>query len=173
MFAQPGKKLLFMGSEFGQEREWNHDSQLDWELLTEPLHQGAATLVRDLNQLYRSYPSLHRYDESPEGFEWIDATDVEQSVLSFIRKGAEGEQPVVAIFNFTPIPRYNYRVGVPHHGFWRELLNSDAEVYGGSGEGNMGGVEASPLGYHNHLFSLSLTLPPLSALFFVPSQEEK
>ena len=164
-FAQSGKKLLFMGGEFGQDREWNHDSQLDWDLLDDRRHRGVALLIRDLNQLYRTNPAMHRFDESQEGFEWIDATDVDQSVVTFMRKGEAGEPPVVMVFNFTPISRAHYRIGVPHYTFWKEVINTDAEPYGGTGAGNMGGVAASPIGYHNHLFSLTLTLPPLSALF--------
>jgi len=164
MYGHPGKKLLFMGGEFGQWREWNHDGSLDWHLLGHPLHQGMQRWVRDLNRLYAAEPALHELDFASEGFEWIDFHDWEQSIVSFLRKGKD-RSAVLVVCNFTPVPRYEYRLGVPCGGFWRELLNSDAVVYGGSGHGNFGGVEASPLSAHGRPFSLSLTLPPLGVLF--------
>ncbi len=166
MYAQPGKKLLFMGGEFGQWREWNHDESLDWHLLSSPPHAGVQRLVKDLNALYRSEPALRDFDFSPAGFEWIDCNDTEQSVLSFLRKGKSSDEIVLAVFNFTPVPRSGYRLGVPRPGFWREILNGDAREYGGSGLGNLGGVRTHRLPFHGRPYSLSITLPPLAATFF-------
>ena len=166
MYAQPGKKLLFMGGEFGQWDEWYHESTLSWHLLDQPYHKGMQRWVQDLNQLYATEPALHEQDFDPPGFEWIDCNDALQSTLSMMRKARKPEDAVVAIFNFTPVPRHNYRVGVPGDGFWRELLNSDARDYGGSGQGSLGGVEASPVPSHGHPHSLNLTLPPLAAVVF-------
>jgi 1,4-alpha-glucan branching enzyme len=166
MWAQPGKKLLFMGGEFGQRREWSHDRSLDWNLLTEsPAHGQLQLLVGELNRLYRAEPSLHERDADPTGFEWIAADDVENSVYALLRKGrAPGEQ-IVAVFNCTPVPRFNYRLGVPTEGVWAELLNTDAGSFGGSNHGNVGAVEATPVPSHGRPFSLNLILPPLGALF--------
>jgi len=164
MWAQPGKKLLFMGGELAQYREWNHDASLDWDLLQDESHAGISHWLEDLNRLYREDPAMHELDVSPDGFEWIDANDAENSVLSFLRKGKDGE-PVVAVFHFTPNPRDNYRIGVPEGGHWREILNSDAERYGGSNRGNMGGVDAVPVPLHGRTHSLTLTLPPLGVVF--------
>ena len=161
MFAQPGKKLLFMGGEIGQFREWNHDTGLDWHLLDFPLHAGLQRWVRDLNHMYRTIPALYEMDFSPDGFQWIDANDSANSVLSFMRRCKTPGGEVVVVCNCTPVPRSGYRVGVPHGGWWREILNSDAEVYGGSGIGNMGGVEAEAKKFHAREHSISLTLPPL------------
>jgi 1,4-alpha-glucan branching enzyme len=166
MCAQPGKKLLFMGCEFAQGREWNHDRSLDWDLLERPQHQGVQQLVRRLNELYRERPALHRTDFRHEGFEWLDANDAEQSVLSFLRRNADGKHPLVAVFNLTPVPRYNYRVGVPEAGRWNEVFNSDASEYGGSGHGNLGAVDTTPVLWNGRPASLMLTIPPLGALFF-------
>jgi 1,4-alpha-glucan branching enzyme len=168
MLAQPGKKLLFMGDEFGQWREWNHDTSLDWHLLSEPLHAGLKRWVRDLNTAYRGEPALHELDCHPDGFAWIDCNDVEQSVLCLLRKPrAETSRDLVLfVCNFTPIPRHNYRVGVPRAGSWDELLNSDATLYGGSGQGNIGGLSTTPVSWHGHPQSLNLTLPPLGVLAF-------
>jgi len=168
MFAQQGKKLLFMGGEFGQEREWNHDSSLDWHLLQNSSHEGIRRWVADLNRLYRREPALHRKDFNEDGFEWVDCTDVEQSVVSLLRKGGRGDPEVLAVFNFTPVPHRNYRIGVPHSGEWEEVANSDAETYMGSGIGNLGGVEADPVEFHGRSYSLDLSLPPLAALFLRP-----
>ncbi len=165
MYAQPGKKLLFMGGEFAQRREWDHDSSLDWHLTQYGPHAGVQRLVADLNMLYRSEPALHRHDCDGSGFEWLEASDWENSVLTFLRKGDEGDPPVLVAANFTPVPRQNYRVGVPRSGLWRELLNSDAVEYRGSGQGNMGGVEASPIPWQGRPWSVVLTLPPLAAVF--------
>jgi 1,4-alpha-glucan branching enzyme len=164
MFTHPGKKLLFMGAEFGQWREWVHDSSLDWHLLEQPLHQGLRRWMQHLNILYRGEPSLHELDFENKGFEWVDFSDWEQSTISFLRRGKSPEEALLVICNFTPVPRHNYRVGVPEEGGWREMLNSDAPEYGGSGYGNFGGAEATPVPYHGMYHSLSLILPPLSVL---------
>jgi 1,4-alpha-glucan branching enzyme len=171
MYGQPGKKLLFMGGEFGQWREWYHEASLDWELAEEPVHAGIHRWVEDLNRFYRERPALFEMDFDPEGFQWIDCNDAQHSVLSFLRRGRRPEDPVVVVCNFTPVVRRNHKVGVPMPGSWREALNSDAELYGGSGQGNLGSVEASPLGLHGQRFSLNLTLPPLSVLFLEHAKE--
>jgi 1,4-alpha-glucan branching enzyme len=168
MWAQPGKKLLFMGGELAQYREWNHDSSLDWHLLDDATHAGVAHWLEDLNRLYREDPALHELDVNPEGFEWIDANDAENSVLSFLRKPKTGD-PIAVVFNFTPNLRDNYRIGVPGGGYWREILNSDGERYGGHDRGNMGGVDAVPIPLHGRTHSLTLTLPPLGVVFLKPS----
>ncbi len=165
MYGHPGKKLLFMGGEFGQWDEWYHEKSLDWHLLGYPLHQGMQRWVKDLNHLYRGEPALYAIDFTPEGFEWIDFRDTDLSVISFIRRDRGGDI-ILVVCNLTPVPRKNYRVGAPRAGFWTEILNSDAKIYGGSGYGNMGGVEATPVAFHGRPYSLSLTLPPLSVLFF-------
>ena len=166
MYAQPGKKLLFMGGEFGQWREWSHDESLEWHLLNYSPHSGLKRWVEDLNRLYRSQPALYQLDFEQAGFEWIDCNDVEHSVVSLIRKGRSGDDTVLVVCNFTPVTHFNYRVGVPHPGFWRELLNSDAREYGGSGQGNLGGVEAAPIPWHGRPYSLTFVLPPLATVFF-------
>ena len=166
MYAQPGKKLLFMGGEFGQWEEWYHESSLGWHLLDQPLHRGLQRWVQDLNQLYRNEPALHEQDFDPAGFEWIDCNDALQSTLGMMRKARSAGGVVIVVLNFTPVPRHNYRVGVPIEGFWREALNSDAQDYGGSGQGSLGGAEASPVSAHGHRYSLNLTLPPLAVVFF-------
>jgi 1,4-alpha-glucan branching enzyme len=169
MWAQAGKKLLFMGGEFGQRREWNHDRSLDWHLLDEsPLHGQLQLLVGELNRLYRQEPALHQLDNDGAGFEWISADDVENSVYAFLRKSRDPAQVVLAVFNNTPVPRFNYRLGVPREGLWAEVLNSDAGAFGGSNHGNIGGVQASPVPSHGRPFSLNLALPPLGALFLKP-----
>jgi 1,4-alpha-glucan branching enzyme len=166
MFAQSGKKMLFMGGEIGQWREWDHDDGLDWYLLEYPFHAGLHRWVEDLNRLYRTEPALHALDFDPDGFAWIDCNDHIQSTLSLLRRSRSEDQDIIGIFNFTPVPRHNYRVGAPAGGFWKELLNSDARDYGGSGQGSMGGVEASPISFHGLPYSLNLVLPPLAAVFF-------
>ncbi len=166
MYTQPGKKLLFMGCEFGQWREWNHDESLDWHLCQYPAHAGLQRWLEDLNRLYRSEPALHELDIHPSGFEWIDCNDAPASVVSCLRKGQSTGDLVLVVCNFTPVARLNYRVGAPRSGFWHEVRNSDAQDYGGSGYGNMGGVEAAPVPWHGRPYSLNLTLPPLSAVFF-------
>jgi 1,4-alpha-glucan branching enzyme len=164
MWAHPGKKLLFMGGEFGQEREWNHDTELDWYLLDDPLHRGVQRLVRDLNTIYRREPSLHRLDADPAGFRWSVVDDRDQSVFAFLRMGAGGDRPILCVCNMTPVPRHGYRLGVSVSGVWRELLNSDAALYGGSNVGNDGMAVADTSGTHGLPASLTLTLPPLGTL---------
>jgi len=171
MYAQPGKKLLFMGGEFGQRREWAHDESLEWHLLAYAPHQGLQKWVTELNRLYRNEPALNEVDFEPAGFEWIDCNDSQSSVLSFIRRGRSSGDIVLIVCNFTPVPRYNYKVGAPRSGFWQEILNSDAEDYGGSGRGNLGGVEAAPITVHGRPFSLSLTLPSLAAVYLKSKAE--
>ncbi len=166
MYGQPAKKLLFMGGEFGQWREWSHDESLEWHLTQYAPHAGLMKWVEDLNRLYRSEPSLHELDCDPAGFQWVDANDSENSVLCFLRGGHSTNDLLLIVCNFTPVPRLNYRVGVPRGGFWNEMLNSDAPDYFGSGQGNFGGVEAAPVPLHGRAYSLTLTLPPLTAVFF-------
>ncbi len=161
MWTHPGKKLLFMGGEFGQWREWNHDGELDWSLLDDPAHAGLQRLVRDLNRLYAAEPALHRTDADPAGFQWMVGDDTANSVFIFLRK-VEGEAPLLCALNFTPVPRYGYRVGVPLEGRWREVLNTDAEVYGGGNVGSGGQVEAGRHPMHGQPASLELVLPPLA-----------
>jgi 1,4-alpha-glucan branching enzyme len=163
MWTQAGKKLLFMGSEFGQWREWDHESSLDWDAAQHEFHASIQRLVADLNRLYASEPSLHELDCDPAGFEWVDADDSANSVITYLRRGKSSPDVLIAC-NFTPVVRYNYRVGVNDGGFWREVLNTDAHEYGGSGQGNMGGVNAMPVPMHGRLHSVNLTLPPLGAV---------
>ena len=165
MYAQPGKKLLFMGSEFGQYREWSHDRSLDWNLLEGPLHRGLQTWLEQLNRVYRCEESLHWFDNEARGFEWVDCNDAPASVVSLLRHARGHLDAVLVVCNLTPVPRVGYMVGVPFDGYWKELLNSDAREYGGTGMGNMGGTEALPTGVHGRPHSLRLTLPPLGALF--------
>jgi 1,4-alpha-glucan branching enzyme len=165
MFGTPGKKLLFMGDEIGQWPEWKHDASIEWQVLGDWFHAGFQKWVKDLNRLYQAEPALHERDFSPEGFEWIDFGDANNSTLFFLRKSRDASQWILAAFNFTPVPRHNYRVGVPRPGYWKEMLNSDAQIYGGSGQGNAGGAEASNMKWHHRPHSLLLTLPPLGALF--------
>ena len=166
MYGHPGKKLLFMGGEFAQWKEWCHDESLEWHVLEYPFHRGMQKWVKDLNHLYRTEPALYELDFSADGFEWISLHDWEQSIISFIRKGRDNDKMALIVCNFTPVQRRIYNVGVPRGGFWAEVLNSDAEVYGGSGCGNAGGVEAAPVPVHGRTHSLCLTLPPLGVLFF-------
>ena len=170
MFGHPGKKLLFMGGEFGQWQEWNHDAEPQWELLESPPHQGVLQWVADLNHLYRTQTALHERDFKAEGFEWIDYRDAEASVLAFLRRGKRHDDVVLVALNFTPVPREGYRIGVPVPGLWTELLNSDAKAYGGSGLGNAGAVMAEEIESFDHPYSLSLTLPPLAAVFMRPAR---
>src|SRR5487761_947312 len=164
LYTHPGKKLLFMGSEFGQWNEWNFRSSLDWDLLQNPLNSELELFVKDLNRLYNSKKELHEQDFSHEGFEWIDFHDTEQSVISFMRKAQTEEHFVVVVCNMTPVPRYNYRIGVPSSGYYQEILNSDAREYGGSGVGNLGGVDSEPVSVHGKSHSIKVTLPPLGVL---------
>jgi 1,4-alpha-glucan branching enzyme len=169
MYAQPGKKLVFMGGEFGQWKEWDVESSLDWHLLDYPMHGGLRLWVGDLNRVLREENALHELDFDPAGFSWIDVTDAENSVVSLIRRGRLPSDLLACVFNFTPVPRQNYQLGIPLAGRWDEILNSDGPAYGGSGQGNLGGVEAVPVGMHGHLHSVTLTLPPLGAVFFKPA----
>ena len=165
MWTHPGKKLLFMGCEFGQRREWTHEGELEWWVLGLPEHSGMQRWVADLNRLYREEPALHELDFDPAGFEWIDTADQSSSTLSYLRRARNGDT-VLVVCNFTPVPRLGFRLGVPHAGFWREVANSDAREYGGSGMGNFGGVPSEPVASHERLHSLTLTLPPLATLIF-------
>jgi 1,4-alpha-glucan branching enzyme len=169
-FAQPGKKLLFMGGELAQPGEWSHDGAIDWHLLEDEGHAGMHRLVGDLGRLYREDLAMHELDCDPAGFEWIDANDAPSSSVSFLRRGRSEDDLVAVVCNFTPVVRRNYRLGVPDGGVWRELLNTDATIYGGSGQGNLGGVEAVPVTFHGRPWSLVLTLPPLAALFLRPER---
>jgi 1,4-alpha-glucan branching enzyme len=165
MWAHPGKKLLFMGGEFGQSREWSHEESLEWHVLQYPHHRGVQTLISDLNRAYRNEAALHEHDCEPQGFQWIDHQDWENSVISFLRLSRDAREMILAVCNFTPVVRQDYRVGVPRGGYWQEVLNSDGAEYGGSGVGNMGGVEARREAHHGRDWSLSLTLPPLAAIW--------
>lgn len=165
MYGHPGKKLLFMGGEFAQWSEWNHDASLDWHLLQHPFHRGVQQWVKDLNHFYSNEPALYEMDFEAGGFEWIDFHDWEESIISFIRKGKKTDEIILIVCNFTPVPRYNYIVGVPRGGFWKEVLNSDASLYGGNGQGNYGSAEAEMIAAQNRPYSLLLTLPPLGVLF--------
>jgi 1,4-alpha-glucan branching enzyme len=165
MYAMPGKKLLFMGDEFGQQSEWHHDASLQWDLLEQPAHSSMQRWVSNLNHFYSGERALHEFDCDPAGFEWIDANDSDDCVLSFLRKSKSGSDLILVVCNFTPVPRQNYHVGVPRGGYWREILNSDAVEHGGSGQGNLGGVEANPIGYHGRPHAVNLTLPPLGVVF--------
>jgi 1,4-alpha-glucan branching enzyme len=165
MYASPGKKLLFMGTELAPWDEWRHDDELPWHLLDDPQRRALERWLTALNVAYRNEPALHALDCDPNGFEWIDTNDSERSVISFLRKSPGGREQIAVVCNFTPVPRYNYRIGAPRGGFWRELLNSDASEHGGSGHGNLGGVEASPVPCFGRMQSLTLTLPPLGAVF--------
>jgi 1,4-alpha-glucan branching enzyme len=169
MWAHPGKKLLFMGQEFGQDREWSHERSLDWHLLEDPGHGGLQALVRDLNHVYRDQPALWERDDDHEAFGWLEANDADANVLAFVRWGDGDSKPVVVIANLSPVPRENYRVGLPRSGAWTELLNTDASVYGGANIGNMGGVEADAQPWHNQPFSTAVTLPPLGVVWLVPA----
>jgi 1,4-alpha-glucan branching enzyme len=166
MWAHPGKKLLFMGGEFGQRREWQHEESLEWHVLQYTGHAGVHRWVQDLNAAYRAEPALHQLDCSAEGFEWVEANDRENSVLSFIRKSREGRDIVLVACNFTPVPRTSYMLGVPRGGRWREILNSDASIYGGGGSGNFGGIEAAPVTAQGRPNSITATLPPLAVVMF-------
>ena len=170
MFGHPGKKLLFMGGEFGQWQEWNHDAEPQWELLDSPPHQGILQWVADLNRVYRQETALHQRDFKAEGFEWIDYRDAESSVLAFLRRGKNPDDVLLVALNFTPVPREHYRIGVPIPGLWTELLNSDSKLYGGSGLGNAGAVMAEEIESFDHPYSLNLTLPPLAAVFLRPAR---
>jgi 1,4-alpha-glucan branching enzyme len=166
MWAHPGKKLLFMGCEFGQRREWQHEENLEWWVLQYPEHSGLMHWISDLNRFYAAEPALHEVDFDPAGFEWIDANDSQLSTLSFIRKSRDAKSMVLVVCNLTPVPRENYLLGVPQPGYWREALNSDAAFYAGSGVGNQGGVHSSPVPAHGRYHAIRITLPPLSVVYF-------
>jgi len=166
MYAQPGKKLLFMGSEIGQRREWSHDRSLDWHLLEQSDHLSLQRWLEDLNRFYRTHPALYEKDFKPDGFSWIDCNDAPQSTLSLLRRGQRPSQDVVVVCNFTPEPRHNYRVGVPGEGIWKETLNSDSRHYGGSNQGSLGNLEATPVPFHGFSSSVNMVLPPLAIVFF-------
>jgi len=170
MFAHPGKKLLFMGAELAQESEWNHDAELDWAVLEQPSHAGVQALVRDLNARYREHPVFWQADALARGFEWVECSDPANGVLAFLRRDHQGHPGLLAIFNFTPVVRDGYPLGVPLGGRWRELLNTDAACYGGSNVGNQGGVPASNVPSHGRDHSLRVTLPPLGAVYLVPEK---
>lgn len=165
MYVHPGKKLLFMGGEFGQWKEWNHDDSLTWDLLAQPLHGGMSRWVAFLNEVYQAEAPLHELDFSFEGFEWCDLSDWEKSIVSFVRRDSRGGT-VLAVLNFTPVPRTGYRIPVPHAGYWKEIANSDALEFGGSGFGNFGGLSSQPVRCRQHEHSLSITLPPLGMVLF-------
>jgi 1,4-alpha-glucan branching enzyme len=165
MSGHPGKKLLFMGGEFGQWNEWSHEGSLDWHLLDLPEHQGLKSWVRDLNRLYRASPALFQRDFDAGGFQWMEFQDAENSIIAFVRRGEDTDDLMLVVCNFTPMPRDDYRIGVPRGGWWQEVLNSDAWMYGGSGKGNFGGLESTPIAVRDQYNSLPLTLPPLRVIF--------
>jgi 1,4-alpha-glucan branching enzyme len=169
MWAHPGKKLLFMGGELGEWEEWNHDGSLHWNLLEHADHQGVQALVRDLNRTYRANPALWEVDFDPSGFRWLEANDAANNVVAFARIGEDDQKPLVCVLNLSPVPRYEYRLGMPVCCHWAEALNTDAAHYGGSGVGNLGSVEAEPVPWHDQPFSALVTLPPLGAVWFVPA----
>jgi len=166
MYGHPGKKLIFMGQEFAQKAEWNHDSGLDWDVLRNKNHEQLQRWVKELNYIYKTEPALYENDFESHGFEWMDCTDWERGVISFMRKDSSKKNFVLVVCNFTPSSHNNYRIGIPFGGFWKEILNSDAKEYGGRGVGNLGGSASSPLAAKGRYHSLSLTIPPLSVLFF-------
>ncbi len=169
MWTHPGKKLLFMGCEFAQEAEWNHDRSLDWHLTDLPSHRGVQLLVRDLNRLMRTTPALYARDTRSEGFQWIEGGDVDNSVFVFARYGLDGDKPALVVLNMTPVERTGYRVGFPAAGHWHEVLNTDASIYGGGNRGNFGGIDTEDTGWHGQAQSAMLTIPPLSAVIFLQS----
>jgi 1,4-alpha-glucan branching enzyme len=166
MWGYPGKKLLFMGQEFGQRNEWNVDTSLDWWVLEYAYHRGVQSLVRDLNRLHREKPALHARDCEPEGFQWIVVDDAEHSIFAWVRWGGPGAKPIAIVSNFTPVPRRNYRIGLPYRGCWTEILNTDAPDYGGSGMGNLGSITAFSHPSHGFPASAEITLPPLATVYF-------
>jgi 1,4-alpha-glucan branching enzyme len=168
MWAHPGKKLLFMGGELAQEQEWSHERSLDWHLLERPAHAGVQRLVRDVNGLYKAHPALWELDADPTGFRWLVVDDADSNVVAFARFGAGGARPLVAVANLSPAPRDRYRLPMPRGGRWRELLNTDSELYGGSNMGNLGAVEAEAVPWGGEGHSAELTLPPLAILWLTP-----
>jgi 1,4-alpha-glucan branching enzyme len=170
MYAHPGKKLLFMGAELAQPHEWNHDAELDWGLLDDPAHRGMHDLVRDLNRLYRDRPAFWQADSTPDGFEWIDYSDADHGVLAFLRHATARREHVLVVCNFTPVVQHAYRLGAPRGGAYREVLNTDAALYGGSNVGNQGRVAVEPVPSHGRPQSMALTLPPLAVVYLVPEE---
>jgi 1,4-alpha-glucan branching enzyme len=170
MWAHPGKKLLFMGGELAQEREWSHERSLDWHLLEDAGHSGVQALVRDLNHVLRDTPALWERDFDPSGFYWLEPNDADRNVVAFARAGNPGTEHLVCICNLSPVPRERYRLGLPKGGRWLEALNTDAGLYGGSNVGNMGGVDAEPVRWHDQEHSAELTLPPLGVVWLVPER---
>ena len=166
MYGHPGKKLLFMGCEFGQKREWSHDFSLEWHVLQFYQHSAMQKWVKDINAIYKKELALFEDDNSWNGFEWIDCNDAENSVLSFIRKSPTTGEIIVCVYNFTPIPKYKYRLGVPKSGYWKEILNSDSNIYYGSNIGNLGGVNTYDYSTHTRPYTIEISLPPLAAVFF-------
>jgi 1,4-alpha-glucan branching enzyme len=173
MWGHPGKKLLFMGGEIAQEREWNHDSAIDWNLIDDPRHRGVMRLVSDLNRVYETKPALHDRDCEPLGFRWVIGDDSTNSVFAFLRFGNLMGGMVLVVSNMTPLPRHNYQIGVPRAGRWREILNTDAEIYGGSNMGNGGGVDAVRVPRQGQENTLTLTLPPLSTIYLTPEKDHE
>jgi 1,4-alpha-glucan branching enzyme len=172
MWAHPGKKLLFMGGEFAQEAEWSHERSLDWHLLEQAGHAGVQSLVRDLNRVYRDTPALWEVDFDPAGFWWLEANEADANIVAFARAGEDPVADVlVCVANLSPVPREGYRLGLPRAGRWAEVLNSDASAYGGANTGNLGGVDAEPIGWHSQPFSAPVTLPPLGVLWLVPDRD--
>jgi 1,4-alpha-glucan branching enzyme len=172
MWAHPGKKLLFMGQEFAQEAEWSYERSLDWHLLENPEHSGIQSLVRDLNRAYKAEPALWETDYDGSAFWWIEANAAEDNVFAFARRSKDSERIVVVAMNLSPAPRHDYRLGLPRSGRWTELMNTDSNYYGGSDQGNLGGVEAEGIGWHSQPFSAEFTLPPLGVLWLVPEKPE-
>ena len=168
MWAHPGKQLLFMGGEIAQSEEWAHDRSIDWHLLQYPEHSGVQKLVQELNRLYRSEPALWEKDFESEGFQWIQGADADSNVAAFLRRSADQSRVIACVANLSPLPRPGYRLGLPKNGWWREVLNSDAEYFAGSNTGNSGGVEANDQGWHWLPHSASVNLPPLGVLWLVP-----
>ena len=166
MWAHPGKKLLFMGGELAQRREWDHDTGLDWHLLDSEMHRGVNSLVRDLNNFYRQSPALHELDSSADGFSWLQHENSEQSIFSWLRRGREQHACAVIVSNMTPNTHHDYRVGVPMAGWYKECINTDARDYGGSGQGNRGGLHSDDVSWNSQPCSLSITVPPLSTVIF-------
>nr|MBA2644577.1 alpha amylase C-terminal domain-containing protein [Solirubrobacterales bacterium] len=171
MWAHPGKKLLFMGCEIGQEQEWNYQQSLDWHLLETREHAGIQSLVRDLNAAYRAEPALWEMDFDPSGFWWLEPSAAEDNVIAFARRNAEGDRVVAFVANLSPVPRHDYQLGLPRAGAWRELINTDADGYAGSDVGNLGSVVADGPGYNGQPHSARMTLPPLAALWLVPEDQ--
>jgi len=170
MYGHPGKKLLFMGNEFGEINEWDHEKSINWRLLNQEIHKKLQIWVSDLNNLYRNEPALHKFDFDSRGFEWIDIGDWTNSVISFIRKDLQSEDIILVVCNFTPVLRNSYRLGVPRSGVWNEILNSDSNIYGGSNQGNLGRVETRNIPIHNRNQSIEINVPPLGVIFFKSEQ---